>query len=266
VLTANVTIGTLVHIEALAIGVSLESFRTRALVAARAVTTNRIQTTFSGRTMHLIAFININTTGSNVAGIISPTFFADAVRFLSFRFAKSVLSTRDVLTWSFTLDLRRCANKTGLAFALKRTGSVDTRGIRATCVGNRSTLIDIDTRRALRFKSILAEALLVNTLGIVGTIEVALTQHANVTLNTSRAGVRFTFETLWANAVVTWIGVFAHCMIAARLVQCGALINVDTSVERIASVVWLAGTRKTSNRVRADSVRSTRILFTFVNI
>jgi hypothetical protein len=74
----------------------------------------------------------------------------------------------------------------------------------ATNVGRFTAFINIHANCVLRFKSILTETLAIDTLGIVCTIKVALTQNIHVRLLAGDFGVWFSDVALQALAIVTW--------------------------------------------------------------
>lgn len=129
-----------------------------------------------------------------------------------------------------------------------------------------ATFINVDAARSLWFKTILTEALTLDTLGVVSTVEVAAAQHVDVGLFAGDLRVRFSDVPLRAQAVVTGVGVLTDRVISARFVVRRALVDIDTAPKWISRVFWLARANKATDRIRAYRIFPTRIIKAFVYI
>lgn len=77
--------------------------------------------------------------------------------------------------------------------------------------------VDVKAHAAGRLKALLAEALAFDALGIVGAIEVTVTQNIYVSLLAGDLCVGLGTISLRTNAVVAGRGVLTNCIIAAWL-------------------------------------------------
>lgn len=229
----------LVNVVALTACVSGESRWTLAAEATGKIRARSVHSAPSVRPLSGIALVDINATSRNVIRVEGPSFFADTKRFLSFGFAVRVLATLDIRTRCLALNPRWCSNKSSFAVTSERSGRVDTHRRRSAHVRVHPTFVDIDAARALRFESVLAEALPLDTFRVVGTVKVALAEHVNVRLLASDLRVRLAGVTLRAQTVVARVGVLADGVVAARLVERRTLVDVDAAPKWISRVFWL---------------------------
>jgi hypothetical protein len=173
-----------------------------------------------------------------------PPVLTDAVGFLPVRFAVSVVSAFDVFARGFAFDHRRSADETVFAIAVVTADRVCANGIWTARF--RLTFVDVDTDGTFGHESFLTEALTVQTLGVVGTVEVRFAQYVHVDLFARNFRRRSALVALRANAVVPGHGVFADSVSAARSFKGLTLIDVDASFERIAGIVFFTRARVTS--------------------
>lgn len=227
---------------------------------------NRIYTAFSVRSLRRIALVDIDTTSRNVRRVESPSFIANTECFLAFCLTVCVFTALDVGARRLAVYSRRCTDEARFTFASKGSRRVDTHRRWSTGLTVHSTFVNVDAARSLWFEAILTEALALDTLGIVSTVEVAAAQHVDVGLFAGDLRVRFSDVPLRAETVVTGVGVLADRVIAARFVVRRALIDIDTAPKWISRVFWLARANKATDRIRAYSVFPTRIIKAFVYI
>lgn len=87
-------------------------------------------------------------------------------------------------------------------------------------------LVYVHAHGALRREALLAEALPVHALGVVGAVEVGLAKDVHVDLFAGHGGVRLGLVALRADAVVARHCVLANGIPTARLVQCHTFVDV----------------------------------------
>lgn len=255
-----------VHIDALGVRVSRESRGTGTGVAAGAVGAGGIVATAAEGSVHHVALVDVHTSRRDIARIVGPSLFADAVRLVLIRLAIGVGSTPHILARLLAGHPRRTAHISGLTVTPIGSGSIQALGMGTANVRVGATLIDVHTAGSDGLESVQTEALVLDALGIVGAVEVAAAQDIHVHLFAGHLGIGFPVVSLRALAVVAGHGVLAHRMLAARLVQRRTLVDVHTAAERISGVVRLAGAHETANRVRADRVLPARIVLTLVDV
>lgn len=152
------------------------------------------------------------------------------------------------------------------ALASKRSRCVDTCRSFTTKSSIRSTLIDVNANRSLRFKAILTEALTFDAFGIIRAIEIALAQNVDIDLFACNFRIRFCRIALRTSAIVAGLSILAYRTRRTRLLQCRTLINVRASFVRIAGVIWSTVAHKCARWISAHRIRSARILQTFINV
>lgn len=246
--------------------ISREPWRTGTAEATRGVGARGILATTAKGSMQQIAFIDVHTTCGDIAGIVGPPLLADAVGFILIRFAVRVGTTAHVLAGLLAGHSRRRSHVASLAVAAIGARSVQALRMRSTGLGMRATLIDVHTARADGLESIEAEALILNTFRIVGAIEVGAAQDVHIRGLTTILGIGFAFVSLGTLAAVAGHGILTDRVFAAWFIQCGAFINIDTTAERIARVVWFARANKTADGIGTDGVISARIILALVDV
>lgn len=138
--------------------------------------------------------------------------------------------------------------------------------MRATGLGVRPALVDVHTAGANRLESVQAEALILYALGVVGAVEVGAAQNVHVDLFAGHFRIGFAVVALRALAIVARHGVLADRVLSTRLVQRGALIDVDAAAERITGVVRFARANEAADGVCADGVLTARIILALVDV
>lgn len=183
--TTSIRFAALVQIHTKSFRISSETWWTLTRITAGYILADRIITTLARRPMNLIAFVYVHTSCCDVTWIERPAFFAYAISLHTVRFAEGMWSAGDIFARRFALHTGRSAHVAGKAIALERTRGINALGIRSAKSSSRATLVNIYTDRTVRLKSILAEALTIDTFGVVRTIEIAATLNRHVTLHTS---------------------------------------------------------------------------------
>lgn len=255
-----------VHIHTLGVRVSRESRGTGTGVSAGAVRAGGIVATAAEGSVHYIALVDVHTSRGYIARIVGPSLFADTVGLVLIRFAIGVGSTPHILARLLAGHPRWTAHISSLTVTAIGSGSIQALGMGSANVRVGATLIDVHTTGSDGLESVQTEALVLNTLGIVGAVEVAAAQDIHVHLFAGHLGIGFPIVSLRAFAVVAGYGVLAHRMLSTRLIQRRTLVDVHTSAERISGVVRLAGAHETANRIRADRVLPARIVLTLVDV
>lgn len=75
--------------------------------------------------MRRIALVDINATGRNVGRVKSPSFIANAERFLSFGLTVGIFTTLDIRTRGLAVYPRGRSDESGFTVTTKGTGCVD---------------------------------------------------------------------------------------------------------------------------------------------
>lgn len=238
--------GTLVHILALACRIARIPGRAGTAVAARVVRADCVQAAPPVRALGRITLVNVDAAGPNVGRVERPPLLADAERFLALRLAVRVLTTLHVRTGRFARHSGRRSDEARLTLAPVRAGRVHAHrrrsagGLLAQAPRATSTLVHVDTHRALRLEPVLTEALTLDALRIVGAVEGGRAQHVHVRLFAGHFRVRPTHVPLRAETVVPGRRVLADRVLAARLLVRAALVYIDAAPERVAGVFWFA--------------------------
>lgn len=186
-----------------------------------------------------IAFVDINTTGRNVSRVESPSFVANAERFLSLGFAVGIFPALDIRAWRFAVYSRRRPDESGFTFTSKRSRCVNAHRRWSTYLTVHPTFVNIDATGSLWLEAILTEALSFDTFGIVCTVKVGAAKYVNIGLLAGDFRIWFSHVSLRAEAGVTRTGILADCVIAAWFVVRLAFIDIDTSPKWISRVFWL---------------------------
>jgi len=131
--------GTLIHIKALLKSVSREAWLTVTAEAPGRVGAHRVGSTAAKRTIHLVTFINVNTSSADVQRVESPTVLTDAVSLIAIRLAECMIPTCYFLARFFTDDgggRADVSSKTGAVVVARRvvTGGVRSAGLGHTLV------------------------------------------------------------------------------------------------------------------------------------
>lgn len=256
----------LIHIDAFRVRISRESRWAGTCKSSGTVCTRGILATASERSMHHIALIDVHTARSDIARVVGPSILAHTVGFILIRFAVGMGSTANILARLLARHSWRTTHISRLAFTAVRSGRIQALGMGTTHLGMGATLIDVHTTGSNRFESIQAEALILNALRIVGTIEVTAAQYIDIHLFAGHLGIGFAIISLRALAIVARNGIFAYRMLSTGLIQRGTLIDIHTSAERITGIVRFACAHEAANGVRADRILPTRIILTLVDV
>lgn len=126
---------------------------------------------------------------------------------------------------TFAGQARRRADEAGLTVAAERAGRVVARGTRAAGVAG-GALVHVHAHGALGREAVLAEALALHALGVVGAVEVGLAEDVDVDLLARHRRVGLGLVALRAHAVVARRRVLAQRVAAAGPVQRHALVDV----------------------------------------
>lgn len=173
-------------------------------------------------------------------------------------------ATFNIFTRGLTFCSGWCSNVAGITLTPKRSRRVYTIRKRSTQGFVHATFIDVHADGTLRFETVLAEALSLDTFGVVCAIEVILAQNVYVTLHAGHLWVWIGTESLRTPTAIAGRCVLTDGIITARFVEDGAFIDIDTTTERIAGIVGLAATDETSLCVRTLGICPARIVQAFV--
>lgn len=108
----------LVHIHALFERVPRVARLALTAEASQSVRADRVLAAASGGAIYRIAFVYINATSCNIVRIEGPPIFADAVGFVSIRFAVRVVPASNFVAGSFAWYMRRGTNETGFTVTM----------------------------------------------------------------------------------------------------------------------------------------------------
>lgn len=246
--------------------ISREPWRAGTAEAARGVGARGILATTAKRSMQQIAFIDVHTTCGDIARIVGPSLLTDAVGFILIRFAVGMGTTAYILAGLLAGHSRRRSHVASLAVTAIGARCVQTLRMWSTGLCMRATLIDVHTARANGFESIQAETLILDTFRIVCAVEVGAAQDVHIRWLTTILRIGFSFVSLRTLAAVAGHGILTDCVFPAWFIQCGAFIDIDTTAERIARVVWFARANETANGIGTDGIISARIVLALVDV
>lgn len=216
--------------------------------------------------MQQIALVDVHATCGYIARIVGPTILADTVSFILIWFAVGMRTAAHIFARLLAGHPGRTAYIASLAVTAIRARCVQALGMWSTGLGMCATLIDVHTAGTDGLEAVQAEALILNTLRIVGTVEIGAAQDIHIGWFTSILGIRFSLVALRTLAAVARHGILTDRVLSAWFIQCGAFIDIDAAAERIARVVWLARANETADGVRANGVIATRIILALVDV
>lgn len=213
-----------------------------------------------------ITFIDIHTPGSNIARVKCPAIFTDAIGLIAIGLAIGMLAAMDIGTGFLAHNTWRSTHIASLTITSIRSGGIDTLGMLPTNTSMGAALINVHTTGAHGLKSIQAEALILNTLGIVGTIEIRRTLDIDINLFTGCLGIRFPGKSLGTRTLITGLFIFTNGMGTTGFFHGRTFVDVNATAEGITGKFRFTGADKTSNGVSANGIFTTGIVLAFIDI